>query len=511
MDKAHRVVNSLRISLILTCAAVGICRGRGAQAQTLWSFETGVEGWQATGYGDSDFISVGTSTSGATAGAQSLVVETGPTYGWDVSASVSAVDTARYDAFNAVAANPGNYSLDFDVTITPESFASTANPGNFFLVSIAANSDLGWQQALNVTPNLAGLTGTFPVSIPMSSLPVAENSSFYQFNLGSNSDHVNGNSGQGVKYFIDNLRFTPQPVYVEQTLFSWETPDNPSTPTIDERFEGWTPGFGTGHVHSIVTQGATDGTYALQIDRSSRTSPNFTWGSQFVLSSDTDPDPEVEVIDPTLQASIDDLVSQINGAKSLAFDVRIGPYFPYSPGFAKFGLHLSDENGTFYDAEGASFNAPLEGDAGTVVIDLADMIDNTSGLSLAQAGLVEGTSFLRIGLSTNTDGPGLYQIDNLRVIREVSSETADFDEDGSVDGADFLAWQRGFATGTSRADGDANGDGMVDAADLTVWQDQFGTAPALGVAIHAVPEPSSVAIAAVVSAVACVLRRKFVP
>lgn len=68
---------------------------------------------------------------------------------------------------------------------------------------------------------------------------------------------------------------------------------------------------------------------------------------------------------------------------------------------------------------------------------------------------------------------------------------ADFNNDGSVDGADFLAWQRGFGKpGAVLADGDADHDADVDAADLAAWKAQFGVAATA--AIGAVPEPSSV-------------------
>jgi hypothetical protein len=69
---------------------------------------------------------------------------------------------------------------------------------------------------------------------------------------------------------------------------------------------------------------------------------------------------------------------------------------------------------------------------------------------------------------------------------------ADFDADADVDGADYLAWQRGLGlSGTaSHSDGDANGDFNVDAADLGFWRQQFGDAGAIGAA-GSVPEPTT--------------------
>lgn len=80
-------------------------------------------------------------------------------------------------------------------------------------------------------------------------------------------------------------------------------------------------------------------------------------------------------------------------------------------------------------------------------------------------------------------------------------ENADFDGDGDVDGADFLAWQAGFGTtgGATHAQGDANNDGNVNATDLGIWKTQFGTAGA-GTSLSAIPEP-----AAFVTALLCIL------
>ncbi|MCA9235949.1 MAG: chitobiase/beta-hexosaminidase C-terminal domain-containing protein, partial [Planctomycetales bacterium] len=63
-----------------------------------------------------------------------------------------------------------------------------------------------------------------------------------------------------------------------------------------------------------------------------------------------------------------------------------------------------------------------------------------------------------------------------------TAPSADFDGNLTVNGADFLAWQRGFgASNAALADGDADQNGVVDGLDLAVWQQQFGpsTAPAV--------------------------------
>jgi len=54
---------------------------------------------------------------------------------------------------------------------------------------------------------------------------------------------------------------------------------------------------------------------------------------------------------------------------------------------------------------------------------------------------------------------------------------ADFDANGTMDGFDFLAWQRGFGTTPPTAiksDGDADDDGDVDHVDLAAWENQYG-------------------------------------
>ena len=107
-----------------------------------------------------------------------------------------------------------------------------------------------------------------------------------------------------------------------------------------------------------------------------------------------------------------------------------------------------------------------------------------------------------ISFLTDASAHGLSQksqnvyIDNLRVINNdlTPLDSADFDFDHDVDGADFLAWQRGngITAGATSNDGDANSDMAVNATDFNLWKTQFGQP----VGAAAVPEPSGATMAA---------------
>jgi hypothetical protein len=88
-----------------------------------------------------------------------------------------------------------------------------------------------------------------------------------------------------------------------------------------------------------------------------------------------------------------------------------------------------------------------------------------------------------------------------------AAKAGDFDSDGDVDGADFVAWQTNFpkATGATLAEGDADADGDVDGADFVVWQTNFPFTP--GPAVSPIPEPGSFALCAVGAAWIALLRR----
>jgi hypothetical protein len=77
------------------------------------------------------------------------------------------------------------------------------------------------------------------------------------------------------------------------------------------------------------------------------------------------------------------------------------------------------------------------------------------------------------------------------------AQPGDFDGDGDVDGADFVAWQTNFpkASGATLAQGDADGDGDVDGADFVIWQTNFPHAAGPGNSV--VPEPQSIMLATI--------------
>jgi hypothetical protein len=521
-----------RIVFLIGLSVSAATAASSSYAQLLYSFEPGLEGWGPTMFGGSDLISVTQSTLGETDGTHSMAVERGNAIGdtqpfsWDVNRTVTPGNTAAlYSIFQTVAADPTNYALDFDVTITPESFADVSSIGPFFILSISANGSAAgennFNQILNLVPdtgseNLIGTdtmgspvpkVGTHRYSVPLASsagssgLYLVPNSTYYQINLGSNLQNTlfqNGPNGEGAVYFVDNIRFRELPDTVEETLFSWETPDNTSTPTINEQFEGWVEGFHEGHDHSLVATGATHGNTALQIDRTPLES-GFAWGSQFLISSDTNPDPEIETIDPVLQARIDQLTDDIMGAQSVAFDLTYmyTDTFPApAPEFTKFGLHFTDESGGQFQAEQSGFIAIPSGTPETTVtieIPLSSFTLYPTGEPLLETGFVEGTNFFRIGLSTNTNSAQIYQIDNFRLISLAPEGlSGDFNDDGKVDAADYVVWRKNDSANAALP----NDDGLTSqAARYGLWQTNFGTISAPGGgAESAVPEPASAAL-----------------
>lgn len=93
------------------------------------------------------------------------------------------------------------------------------------------------------------------------------------------------------------------------------------------------------------------------------------------------------------------------------------------------------------------------------------------------------------------DDANVVTLDNVALT--FTPPSADFDGMNGVTGTDLALWKGNFGTGTTNAQGDANHDGDVDGDDFLIWQQQLGAAP-VAAAGSAIPEPSCLALAAVV-------------
>jgi hypothetical protein len=84
---------------------------------------------------------------------------------------------------------------------------------------------------------------------------------------------------------------------------------------------------------------------------------------------------------------------------------------------------------------------------------------------------------------------------------------ADFDEDGDVDGDDLANWKSGYGAAgmATHGQGDANGDRTVDGADFLLWQRQVGLHVAVAAAV---PEPATASLVAVLTLATAAVRRR---
>ena len=209
------------------------------------------------------------------------------------------------------------------------------------------------------------------------------------------------------------------------------------------------------------------------------------------------------------RSGLADLVALPDGtllALERSFDVSLAAPLYVNRIFAVDFAPASDVSATPLDGGliGQSFT-PVDKDllwSGTVAGTLGQ---NLEGLTLGPR-LTNG-NWLLVGVVDNSQGEDGVSANTLVTFELTPHKTGDFDDNGVVDGRDFLAWQRGFGTvvGATLAQGDADRDGDVDGDDLAFWSAAYGES---NLAVVAVPEPVTWG-AAIVGLLAAMPIRRF--
>ena len=110
------------------------------------------------------------------------------------------------------------------------------------------------------------------------------------------------------------------------------------------------------------------------------------------------------------------------------------------------------------------------------------------------------------------DEPTLY-LNQAEGVLKICALDADFDSDCDVDDVDKATWETnyGLGSGALKTDGDANNDGRVDGLDFLELQREYGVGVDSGASLATaatVPEPASVWMLAIMGTVTCLLHRR---
>ncbi len=148
---------------------------------------------------------------------------------------------------------------------------------------------------------------------------------------------------------------------------------------------------------------------------------------------------------------------------------------------------VPDENGNLIGGSATGTINPLLGplaDNGGPTLTLALLPGSpalNAGDSSAMAGIDDVPLYDQRGERFGRVSNGRIDMGALEV--QVERLAADFNDDGHVDGDDFLIWQIGFNQFDGNAmqgDGDADEDGFVDSVDFRIWQNMFGSTSSPG-------------------------------
>jgi Glycoside Hydrolase Family 113 len=204
---ADQPLNTPATEFLSTYVNTGLTPPPVTRVETLlFSWETGLEGWQATTFFTTPTPPLLTTVNqGATDGAFALSIQQTSTGGWSWNARAvltpGDADTTAYQALSDAAADPTNYLIEFDVTFDP---ALIDDEVTSLSIPFAIQSDAGWGQIDSVVSVNTALLSTQSVSFSLTGFDVVPTtgSSFYDLVIGLNGSWLRGNT----TILIDNFR-----------------------------------------------------------------------------------------------------------------------------------------------------------------------------------------------------------------------------------------------------------------------------------------------------------------
>lgn len=221
-----------------------------------------------------------------------------------------------------------------------------------------------------------------------------------------------------------------------------------------------------------------------------------TFGSAIILSGDFPAGPQIT---PFLDDLDTGMTEQFFGGagNGLVRDYDLRPAVSNTQTLY-FAARIKVENEGSYDpipGDPDTSNASRVGPADSQVSIISDAADGTNGLAsfgfqgdmgqtsvnvYANLGGLDVTANT-VSSAPNTVSVGAYHTVvgklEINVAGGASSDSADFNNSGLVEGQDFLIWQRNFGRTDSppQSEGNFNGDANVDDADLSGWSSTYGT------------------------------------
>lgn len=275
-----------------------------------------------------------------------------------------------------------------------------------------------------------------------------------------------------------------------------------------------TPEFNAGEQESVSVSysGETGQSYTLAFARYGQGNASVTWRSgldNLSFSEAFDVSPLKLVVNTTTG------VVQIKNDSGTSYSIDSYEITSASNSLNPVGwtsLQDSDYEGNGAPGNGNGWEEAPGVHAGQLIEDYllgSTAIPHGATISLGQA-----FDFSKVGAEQDlvfgyhvTGGGDFYTIGNSEYISPVID--ADFDNDGVVDGSDFLIWQRGFGTsGATNAVGDADGDADVDGDDLAGWAARYGVGTTATTFAAAVPEPAAASLLVVAGFGWIVARRR---